>query len=802
MMKELKELSERTAAVEAQMASGSGRASALQQPLGGLATTGLSSRPAPLQGLVQQMPPPRSSAKIPLRGAPSGSAAQAEAQELEEEQILPGESAATLTQAVLMQSQALSSLVSQLASGEAVDTAGGSLSFSNKGAQGRMRLQQELAQHKGVFFDAVFSSMVRRMQPALPSNCAPAELATRGVTASQYVERYGGYGRCTSLKVLAAFPRWILATRTGFSAFLPRSFHIKCCGTKTPASVVFPLPLADIGLFESSGPHLSAKAWTRLVRKRARHTVIMALNYVYGGPIQDQLAALGRRPNAAQTKAHRLIWSLIATCQTPGSEDFSLVPGRSGTEFIARLGELENFAADSPQFQLEGYGDGPVDFERHKVGEARRSPESLPFEPYSNLNSERLKLVGNGSWPLADFLEDELWLPFVERKILHHDLPLRLATGPNLKIEDPDENLKLALLWDSKGLLALSRDLPHKRAFTRIFNARKDDKNDRQIGDRRFQNFCERGVQGPSKFLPGGYLLTGVHVPRGCIIRGSITDRKDFYHQAAVSSQRASSNCLPFAYKTEVFSKTKAWQDLLLRESPGQKGREDVGDKLGFRAKPILQQDTDLVYPNFASLLQGDHLGVEFALSGHSSLLRRAGLLTDEQAIHGGKAFPEGPVYQGLCIDDYFVLAAEPSSTAKENSQTARLLDVASKEYDKNKVLGSPEKDVRSSRRFKVVGAEINSSEEAVSKGLVLASAPVAKRLSLAVLTFRVARLPIISVGLASRLAGNWTSIFLFRRCLTCLLSNLYEITSKKQSQPGLQARQENRRRAHVVFCL
>ena len=198
----------------------------------------------------------------------------------------------------------------------------------------------------------------------------------------------------SSLKVLAALPRWILATRTGFSSFLARSFHIKSCGSTTPASVVFPLPLADFGLFESSGPKLSAKSWTRLVRKRARHIVILALNYIYGGPIQDQLASLGRRPNLAQIRAHRLIWSLIATCQTPGSEDFSLVPGRSGTEFIARLGELEEFASASPQFQVEGYGDGPIDYEEQKVGEARRCPDLLPFEPYSNLNSERLKLVG------------------------------------------------------------------------------------------------------------------------------------------------------------------------------------------------------------------------------------------------------------------------------------------------------------------------------------------------------------------------------------------------------------------------
>eukprot|EP00435_Cladocopium_sp_Y103_P046763 s1005_g13.t1 len=63
----------------------------------------------------------------------------------------------------------------------------------------RIKLQQELAQHRGSFFNAIFSAMARRMQPARVAEAAPAELAMRGVTATQYVERYGGYGRCRDI---------------------------------------------------------------------------------------------------------------------------------------------------------------------------------------------------------------------------------------------------------------------------------------------------------------------------------------------------------------------------------------------------------------------------------------------------------------------------------------------------------------------------------------------------------------------------------------------------------------------------
>ena len=199
LVQELKDLSSRTARMEMQLETGESRTSALRQPLGRLGTLGSTPTAPGLQGLVKEMPPPRSSLKTPLKGAATTSLFQQDAEELAEEQNQEDNSS-SLTRAVLMQSQALSSLVSQLAGGESmVEPSGSSISLSNKGAQGRLKLQQELSMHKGVFFNSVYSAMARRMQPARPSNCPPAELALRGVTATQYTERYGGYGRCRDI---------------------------------------------------------------------------------------------------------------------------------------------------------------------------------------------------------------------------------------------------------------------------------------------------------------------------------------------------------------------------------------------------------------------------------------------------------------------------------------------------------------------------------------------------------------------------------------------------------------------------
>ena len=101
-------------------------------------------------------------------------------------------------------------------------------------------------------------------------------------------------------------------------------------------------------------------------------------------------------------------------------------------------------------------------------------------------------------------------------------------------LRDKQEYLKLARLWSTKGLLDLFDEPPPENHPCRVFNCLKDERCDRQIGDRRSQNALERSVRGPSRFLPGRYLLTSLHCPPGSVLYGSITDRKDFYHQASV----------------------------------------------------------------------------------------------------------------------------------------------------------------------------------------------------------------------------------------------------------------------------
>ena len=171
------------------------RPSALRQPSGAFPSRGLSTAPS-LSSFVDRMPPPKSSSG-PRVTLPPDPYLPEEVQELAADHNW-GEDQGDLAKAIMMQSQALTTLVTQIAanSGDAMqDLANPAASVGSRGAVGRAKLQQELALHRGTFFQAVLRSMSRRMHPALTADLSSEELAKRGVTPTQYLERFGGFGK-------------------------------------------------------------------------------------------------------------------------------------------------------------------------------------------------------------------------------------------------------------------------------------------------------------------------------------------------------------------------------------------------------------------------------------------------------------------------------------------------------------------------------------------------------------------------------------------------------------------------------
>ena len=194
----LQELRERAEAIEAQRPLD--RPSALRRPLGASAMPGSSDLSTPAAQLLKEMPRPKSSASNAK--SPHVTFSEGEAQEMSLE--IPSEPQ-DLAKAMLVQSQALTTLVSHLtatSSDPFQDLSSASTSLSTKGAVSRAKLQAELAAQKGTFFVSVLQQMARRMQPAVAAEVEMLTLRNRGVTPTQYLERFGGFGRCRDIGLI------------------------------------------------------------------------------------------------------------------------------------------------------------------------------------------------------------------------------------------------------------------------------------------------------------------------------------------------------------------------------------------------------------------------------------------------------------------------------------------------------------------------------------------------------------------------------------------------------------------------
>ena len=124
--------------------------------------------------------------------------------EKEKQESVEPISNATLAQAVLAQSHALNSLVSQIAqsSSDPLVDLGGLATTGTRGSMGRAKLQNELASQKGLFFQSVMQAMARRMSPTVLVDGSPTELMNRGICGTRYLERFGGYAKHRDLGMI------------------------------------------------------------------------------------------------------------------------------------------------------------------------------------------------------------------------------------------------------------------------------------------------------------------------------------------------------------------------------------------------------------------------------------------------------------------------------------------------------------------------------------------------------------------------------------------------------------------------
>ena len=585
-------------------------------------------------------------------------------------------------------------------------------------------------------------------------------------------------GTCEFIDWALCLPRWVLRSRCAFAHHLARSFSVRQQGVALP-SVVFPLPIPFVDIFMSSGPQLSRSRLKTVAMKRVTHIIVLAMNFMYLGRFASD-AELRRPMNQKQEAVVQRLYNLVAACGSQSGR-FDFAPGRSGPELVACLDELERFAEERGFDFGGGYASTSASYERLEHDKRLREEqieEHPELQPYRGLCASRLKISGTGTWPLARYLDSPLYLPYEEPLFLMHNEDVSHFPTPCFESEDREEYFRLIKRWDELGLLRLHEEPLREGHYTKVFNTFKSSLHDRQIGDRRIANSRERHLAGSSSHLPNGPLLQNIFLPSGCNLRGAITDRRDFYHQCCVTSSRSCSNALPFDFSVEElagFSALKIYREELAMVGP--QGREVVGDRLGMPASERRKKVVPgRLWPGFAALYQGDHLGVEYALEAHQNLLLEEGLLRSEGRVQLNSCFPTGGVCEGLIIDDFFVISSQRRTVEKEDSAAFKRLGRARQAYEVHKLPGSVEKDVVAETTFKAAGAECDSSEETLSKGLCTLGAPAGKRLALSLLSLRAASLGAISTKLALRLAGSWTSCLLYRRCLSSIVDGFFAL--------------------------
>ena len=127
------------------------------------------------------------------------------------------------------------------------------------------------------------------------------------------------------------------------------------------------------------------------------------------------------------------------------------------------------------------------------------------------------------------------------------------------------------------------------------------------------------------------------------------------------------------------------------------------------------------VWSSFASILQGDHAGVEIATEAHTSLLQKSGLLQPHFRMVASRPLRSRDRAEGLVIDDFFSVSFEPKESTADGSsvESYKHYKPASATYQATGLLGSPHKDLVGVEEGRVIGAYINGRTRATSEGMV-----------------------------------------------------------------------------------
>ena len=312
--------------------------------------------------------------------------------------------------------------------------------------------------------------------------------------------------------------------------------------------------------------------------------------------------------------------------------------------------------------------------------------------------------------------------------------------------------------WDSVNRLLLAlEDEIDPCWVSNLFCLEKPDGELRQIIDRRPRNSLEIPPAADAPKMGHASVFLSLSVPEKGCIRGSVDDLRNFYHEFAVSTDRALS--------TPVGPK---W---FLRDFWGSKALAQLKQR---RPEASLSANTR-VYSCFAGLSMGDHWAPCLAQLSHEELLRSTGALVDEEHLMLGSTVPRAPQghYTGVCIDDKLSLQIfrhhVPAfrTDLLPNCRDLEACQQADLAYAREGLAYHPKKRKRRADVFSVWGAQFDGDTSLVGMD----------RAKLSQLSFHTALLVakgVASENLLQRVLGLWAFGLQFRRPLFAVLQVAY----------------------------
>ena len=306
--------------------------------------------------------------------------------------------------------------------------------------------------------------------------------------------------------------------------------------------------------------------------------------------------------------------------------------GRRNPQLIARLSELSTFLASTPGLDGDMYADlsgQPVDM---------RNEAAPALEPYRALDVSRLRLIVARvtgtlvlsspricTWPTMSLVLCCMAFPLLATSCLcareRASLKLLpwLACGMDLGFPTWSRLSCMPLIPTSLPKLSIARRGPIRIGRLLIDGVETGQKPDSVA----LVSLSRSALLGMLEVEPFRQTLLS-----------AATDRKDFYHQLAVSQSKAASNALgPALPRTLVATAAFAAASLSQGRRAGLT-REQRGDCL----KEVPPND----------------LGVEVAACAHGNLLEEGGLLDPGSRLCSKKPLGGDREAQGVVIDDYF----------------------------------------------------------------------------------------------------------------------------------------------------